>query len=132
MPKTTKPILSLDTACDPGAPGTVRAAMAGLAWLGDRIDDVTLIASELVTNAVLHSGCLPEHMLAVRAYVNDERMTISVHDPGLSPLSADPSTDGDGTNGGWGLRIVERLTARWGSQREDGYRVWAEVALAPS
>ena len=30
------------------------------------------------------------------------------------------------------VRIVDDLAVRWGSQREDGYRVWAEVPLAPA
>jgi hypothetical protein len=27
------------------------------------------------------------------------------------------------------LRIVEQLAQRWGSERPDGYRVWAELAV---
>jgi anti-sigma regulatory factor (Ser/Thr protein kinase) len=132
MQRHTQQILSLDVPCDSGAPGLVRAALGRMECLGAVVGDVVLVASELVTNAVLHSGCLRDHVLAVRATVCADRMTISVHDRGLSERSALPRVDTSGAGGGWGLRIVEQLAARWGSQGDDGYRVWAEVALPSS
>jgi hypothetical protein len=78
---------------------------------------------------VVHSGCREDHVLAVRAAVSRDRIMISVHDPGLSDRPAQPRIGSDGTSGGWGLRIVGELSARWGTQREDGYRVWAEVPM---
>ena len=127
---TTGPqeILSVDVACDAGAPGAVRSALAGLACLGDDHDDVMLVASELVTNAVVHSGCIHDDLLAVRASISGDQLTISVHDPGVSEQAAQPRGDA-GAGGGWGLRIVEKLATRWGSHRNDGYRVWAELPL---
>jgi hypothetical protein len=32
--------------------------------------------------------------------------------------------------GGFGLNVVERLSARWGVDRDAGTRVWAEIAFA--
>jgi len=134
METLPEPIFSLDLPCDPGAPGTVRAALAEMDRLGGVISDVLLVASELVTNVVVHSGCRHEHEheLAVRAYVNGDRMTISVHDPDPSEQAAHQRVaEADGA-GGWGLQIVDRLAARWGAHRDHGYQVWAELALAPS
>jgi anti-sigma regulatory factor (Ser/Thr protein kinase) len=132
METLPEPILSLNLPCDPDAPGIVRAALAEVDRLRGVVGDVLLVASELVTNAVVHSGCQREQELAVRAYVNGDRMTISVHDPGLSEQVARRRDAGVDGPGGWGLQIVDRLAARWGSQRDQGYEVWAELALAPS
>jgi anti-sigma regulatory factor (Ser/Thr protein kinase) len=132
METLPEPILSLDVPCDPDAPGTVRAALAEMDRIREVLIDVMLVASELVTNAVVHSGCQREHELAVRAYVEGDRMTISVWDPGLSAQVAHRRVGGADSAGGWGLQIVDRVAARWGSERDHGYQVWAELALAPS
>jgi anti-sigma regulatory factor (Ser/Thr protein kinase) len=98
------------------------------------LDDGLLVASELVTNAVRHSGCEPDHRLRVDVKLGQDRLLISVHDPGLSGRGARPRFDvGESDSpepGGWGLRIVEQIARRWGAERPDGYRVWAELALA--
>jgi anti-sigma regulatory factor (Ser/Thr protein kinase) len=120
-------VLSLKVPCDREAPGTVRDALAELDPTEWVIGDVMLVASELVTNAVLHSGCFDHHMLDVDVRLEDERITLSVRDPGLSGQSARPATAQRRT-GGWGLQIVEQLAARWGAERGEGYRVWAEIA----
>jgi anti-sigma regulatory factor (Ser/Thr protein kinase) len=87
-----------------------------------------LVASELVNNAVVHSDCTPRHDLEVCARWNAGRLTISVHDPGVSGGAAVP-TSSDVQISGWGLRIVEELCERWGDERRDGYQVWAEIKL---
>lgn len=128
MPQTPpNTILSLDLPCTPGAPATVRAALRGT---GSESDDVLLVASELVTNAVVHSGCEPGHLLNVRVSEQSERVLISVHDPGVSKRGAAARAAEQSGAGGWGLRLVSALAERWGAERPDGYRVWAEVAIA--
>jgi anti-sigma regulatory factor (Ser/Thr protein kinase) len=122
-------VLSLEVPCDRDAPGTVREALLDVDSLGWVVGDVMLVASELVTNAVLHSGCLDEHVLRVQVCLHDRNIRISVWDPGLSDKTAEVGTVERGV-GGWGLQIVEQLAAAWGSERGDGYRVWAELPLA--
>src|ERR1700759_405416 len=99
-------VLVLEVPCDRDAPGTVRQALLDLESLGWVMGDVMLVASELVTNAVLHSGCLDQHRLKVRARLDGGRVRISVWDPGLSDSSAQVG-GGDDVPGGWGLMIVE-------------------------
>jgi anti-sigma regulatory factor (Ser/Thr protein kinase) len=133
-------VMCLEVPCDRDAPGTVRQALLDLDSLGWVLGDVMLVASELVTNAVLHSGCLSQHALTVRGCLGDGQIRISVWDPGLSGGSAqlgdgggggdtDGDGDGDGRAGGWGLRIVDQLAAEWGSERGEGYLVWADMLL---
>jgi anti-sigma regulatory factor (Ser/Thr protein kinase) len=122
--------MTLELPCEQTAPAAVRHALADRAedqWV---IGDVMLVASELVTNAVRHSGCVPEDLVSVELRLGPEAIVCSVVDPGRSGKEAEPAS-ADRLNGGFGLRVVEQLAARWGSERDPSgrYRVWAELTL---
>lgn len=121
-------LLSMKLPCDAQAPGAVRHALGRSQDIGWVRGDATLVASELVTNAVLHSGCSEDQMIEVRVDVRAERLRISVRDPGASGHEA--TVRSGQPVGGWGLQIVDQLAERWGSERAEGYQVWAE--LGPS
>jgi anti-sigma regulatory factor (Ser/Thr protein kinase) len=121
--------MALTLPCAPSASAAVREELSRLDGLGWILGDVMLVASELVNNAVAHSGGRAHHALDVRASRHAGRLTISVRDPGLSGGTAGPGRQSDQQTGGWGLRIVEALCERWGEERQDGYRVWAEITL---
>jgi anti-sigma regulatory factor (Ser/Thr protein kinase) len=126
-------LLSLDLPCSLHAPVVVRDALSEIHNGDWSLDDGRLVASELVTNAVRHSGCDGGHHLKIEVCKREGRLLISVHDPGLSGQAARPQAVrprvGDGTDpGGWGLHIVEQLSETWGTERPDGYRVWAELS----
>jgi anti-sigma regulatory factor (Ser/Thr protein kinase) len=120
---------SLEVRCDAHAPRVVRDSLAAAHDGGWSLEDGLLVASELVTNAVRHSGCLGAHDLRVEIGRRSDSLLISVHDPGLSGDGAEPVRSEHSEPGGWGLQVVERLTLRWGSERHDGYRVWAELPV---
>ena len=123
-------ILHLALRCDRYAPGAVRRALEGVSEIAPVLDDVKLVATELVNNAVLHSGCSADDVLRVNAQLVPGSLTISVHDPGLADLGPRLHAFEDSPEpGGMGLRIVEELARRWGAERPDGRRVWAELAL---
>jgi anti-sigma regulatory factor (Ser/Thr protein kinase) len=130
MMSESSELLSVTVPCNHQAPAAVRHALGQIDRLSRFLDDGLLVASELVTNAVLHSGCAVGHEIEVSANLSDDRLLISVHDPGLSGREATHQASGHGRGGGWGLEIVDRLAVRWGAERPDGYRVWAE--LSPS
>jgi anti-sigma regulatory factor (Ser/Thr protein kinase) len=122
-------LFALDVPCDRTAPAVVREALADVhddAW---SLHDGLLVASELVTNAVLHSGCEAEHRLEVSASLSGDHLLISVHDPGFSGGRAALRGAEGLEAGSLGLRIVERLSRRWGAEQRDGYRVWAELPV---
>jgi anti-sigma regulatory factor (Ser/Thr protein kinase) len=125
-------VLSLELPCDSRAPGSVRQALEQLDCVGWMMGDVMLVASELVTNAVRHSGCRPEHSVHVSACLGSDSIRISVDDPGLSGVSADIRALSDFAAGGMGLIIVDELADSWGAARDDRYRVWAELAVPQS
>jgi anti-sigma regulatory factor (Ser/Thr protein kinase) len=112
--------------CDSQAPTVVREALRQLE-IGWILGDAMLVASELVTNAVIHSGCEPEEVIEVCLELNRDRLLISVRDPGSSGTGVRLREDDDAF-GGMGLRVVEQLARRWSSERADGHRVWAELA----
>jgi len=116
--------------CDELAPVTVRRALAGLTDLGWVLGDAMLVATELVTNAVRHSSCGEDDQLFVSVWRDRDLVRITVRDPGRSGASARLADEAD-PFGQLGLKIVEQLTAHWGSDRgADGYEVWAELLVA--
>lgn len=119
--------MRLELTCDERAPHAVRASLASLDGIAERVPDLVLISSELVSNAVVHSGCHNGDRLDVSLARCEQGYRLSVIDPGQSETSADPIKPRP-TGGGLGLRIVEALAARWGQSRGSGYQVWAEVA----
>jgi anti-sigma regulatory factor (Ser/Thr protein kinase) len=129
MRGSDKTLMALTLPCAPQASAAVREELSRLDGLGWILGDVMLVASELVNNAIVHSGGTPHHDLRVCASRRAERLIISVRDPGLSGSPAAPAPATDGHVGGWGLRIVETLCERWGEERGDGYRVWAEIKV---
>lgn len=130
--EASRELLSLEMECGSRAPGVVRVALGQLSELGPARDDVILVASELVTNAVVHSGGSPGDTVQVRAALGRGRVSISVHDPGSSEGSPQLAGEDDLAAGGWGLRVVNELAHRWGFARDQGYRVWAELRLPPA
>jgi serine/threonine-protein kinase RsbW len=120
--------LRLELRCDEHAPAAAREGVRKLSGGDCPVGDAMLVASELVTNAVLHSGCARHDHLTVRLKLGRERLLISVLDPGRSDFVARPRPRA-GQSGGFGLRMVDQLATRWGSDRAGGHRVWAELAV---
>jgi anti-sigma regulatory factor (Ser/Thr protein kinase) len=84
--------------------------------------DLCLIASELVTNAILH-GAEPIELTVDR---RDGEVTIEVSDgdPVIDNVRLRAVNNAD--YGGRGLRVVESLADRWGTRPlQSGKAVWA-------
>lgn len=125
-------LVSLTLPCDEQAPGAVREALSELSAGDPLFGDVMLVASELVSNAVRHSGCQPEDRLAVLVLRDQGQLLISVRDPGTSRGTARATGSTDEGFGGLGLLVVQQLASEWGEERSEGYRVWARVASPPA
>jgi anti-sigma regulatory factor (Ser/Thr protein kinase) len=125
-------LLSLRVPCDESAPAAARGALSELRLLGWVIGDLIMIASELVTNAILYSGCDEHDEIELSLDQADRQLLLSVLDPGRSGKTARLALDEDRASGGLGLVVVDHLASRWGADRSDRYRVWAEIPLAPT
>lgn len=124
--------MRLEVPCDANAASTVRRALSEVPDVRGVLEDAMVVASELVNNAVLHSGCTPNHRLEVGVQKLGERFLISVLDAGLSGDRAEVRPPDLEAPGGLGLWIVEQLARRWGTERDRGYCVWAELAADPA
>lgn len=124
----TAATLALRLDCNDHAPGVAREAVRSIDGIGWILGDAMLVTSELVTNAVVHSGWEAGDCVQVTVSVHDDCLAISVIDPGRLGGSA-VSPPAPSAFGGMGLRVVEELSRAWGAgSQKDGYRVWAEVA----
>lgn len=95
----------------------------------DRIDDVVLVANELVTNAVLHAEARADDELAIAWEVAPDYVLVQVADtsPDLPRRRSTSETLGRGR----GLSIVAALALDWGVRRTNsGKQVWARVPIA--
>lgn len=84
-----------------------------------------LMASELVTNAVQHAGLFEGDLIGLDIHVDPRRVYVSVVDggPGIGPEQGHTGND----PGGWGLVLVDRISDRWGVQRNHPHSVWFEI-----
>jgi anti-sigma regulatory factor (Ser/Thr protein kinase) len=105
-------ISSVELASGRAAP---RAAREWLGWLSDHLspeglDAARLMVSELVSNAVLHSGLLPGEPIHLSARADHKRVRVSVCDcgNGFSPTWP-PGPPDPAVRGGRGLWIVHEL-----------------------
>ena len=94
---------------------------------GERIADLRLVLSEVITNAVRHGG---EGDMLVAVTPKPGYLCVQVTDTGDGfaprPRAFEPDDDG-----GFGLFLIERLTRRWGLTRENSNtRVWFEFDFA--
>jgi len=91
--------------------------------IGDAVIlDCELLASELVTNAVLHARSSSKLRIEQRG----ERIWVAVHD--ASPSAPRLRDYGPEAVTGRGLLLVERIAARWGTEKDaNGKFVWFEL-----
>jgi anti-sigma regulatory factor (Ser/Thr protein kinase) len=93
----------------------------------EKLEDVRLVVSELVTNSVLHAGLSPDDRICLSAVVSAGSVRGRVCDSGLGfqkPSKLSPRHD---LRGGWGLPIVERISDRWGVEKGRHVCVWFEI-----
>lgn len=110
-----------------GAPGQARRALRrldGRLSAGER-STLTLLVSELVTNAVLHADGAGG-VVRLRVEVSDDAVHVAVADAG-SGFVKRPPVPREGGRGGYGLFLVEQMASRWGVERGGGAEVWFEL-----
>ncbi len=113
---------------DRRAPREARHAIARFleaARLPQLADDAELLTTELVTNAVRHAA----GPIDVRAYVRDGFLRLEVADADVattpSPRSAHPDDEG-----GRGMELVDKLSARWGWRTTGNSKVvWLDLPV---
>jgi anti-sigma regulatory factor (Ser/Thr protein kinase) len=124
---------------DPGKPsmriflGSSHEVRNVRAFVGEAVDgcpvadDVILLASEVVTNAIVHTASGKDGTFTVVVHPLDGLVRVEVHDGG-SETPPGIRSAGDQAVSGRGLAFVESLATRWGHLgNRDGRVVWFEV-----
>jgi anti-sigma regulatory factor (Ser/Thr protein kinase) len=87
------------------------------------VDAAVLVSSELVSNAWRHG----EGEIELLVSTHDDRVRIEVTDKGRGQVPRVREKYDE--SGGWGLRIVDQLSLRWGVS-EGTTHVWAELSIS--
>jgi anti-sigma regulatory factor (Ser/Thr protein kinase) len=112
---------------DLSAPALARLTVRNL--LGELPDpmlaQLSLVASELVTNALRHCSATDPAATMTLVLATD-RVTLTVADAGdgFDPQHRPPSDD---PSGGWGLHVLDAIADRWWVERDARTKVICEI-----
>ena len=105
--------------------GQARLVMRSWQLLDDVVETATLLASELVTNALVHG----KGRVELRLRLTRDRLVLESVDSDAHMPRRRRATEED--EGGRGLHLVASLADRWGFRStEEGKVVWAELDLS--
>jgi anti-sigma regulatory factor (Ser/Thr protein kinase) len=113
------------------APAMARSAATSLAPAvpPERLSDIVLLVSELVTNSVRHAGLTSADCVEMRVDIDEEVVRVEVQDPGpgfVTLLQSPHPSRGSG----WGLHLVDLVADRWGVDTNERETVaWFEIDL---
>jgi anti-sigma regulatory factor (Ser/Thr protein kinase) len=116
-----------------GGPEAAADARERLAALGDPLSPLTdamvsLLLTELVTNAVRHGGAREGQPITVALEHWPGLTRVSVSDPGPGFQWRPPDPRRPPEEGGYGLVLVDRTAQRWGIEpNDDSTTVWFEL-----
>lgn len=117
--------------CLSSGPDAVAAARHGLDSLeselgAQRLNDMRLLVSELVTNSVRHARAGEGDELELEVSVREQLIRVCVSDRGPG-FEVSPRAPDDDPGSGWGLFLVEQLSDRWGVELNGRTQVWFEL-----
>ena len=118
-----------ELAAHPGSPAQarrlVRARLTGWSVCEDTCDSASLVISELVTNAIVHTA---GGVVVCELHDDEDTLRIAVRDEGCAPGEPRPSPQLPEEEHGRGLLLVDALCRAWGAQEHGtGLLVWAEL-----
>ena len=125
--------LDLELPAEPASVPEARRALArpldAAALPDDVVADISLLAGELVTNAIQH-GSRPGDTIRLRAERRGACLRIAVDDAARGASVPQVLSQDTQRTGGRGLGIIDRIADRWGEQIVGGRNeVWFEIEL---
>lgn len=137
MPQTDTEELRETFALTARRTSAAEARHRSLGWLTEHsvqrqaADIAVLIVSELVTNAVVHSG---SRQITCTLTIGDDLLRIEVTDQGTSPTAPVVRQAAADEMTGRGLLLVSLLSETWGTSPAvpQGWTVWATVSSRPA
>jgi anti-sigma regulatory factor (Ser/Thr protein kinase) len=124
-------VLELELEQTREAPSRARAAIAGFSENRDMdaatLATLTLLVSEVVTNAVIHPDVEPPGGIRLSARIAAGLIRVEVTDEGtgFKPEPRDPAK----SDRGYGLYLLEQQASAWGVDHGSGNTVWFEMSL---
>jgi anti-sigma regulatory factor (Ser/Thr protein kinase) len=94
------------------------------------LGEVKLLVTELVTNSVRHAGLDTSGDLQLGVSLDGGRLRVEVADDGRGFRERERPEPREDRLGGWGLYLVDRISDRWGVERDGRTRVWLEMDRA--
>ncbi|WP_194293425.1 ATP-binding protein [Actinomadura macrotermitis] len=134
-PRFSGPLLGeVDLAATPAAVRVARSYIRALVaerHPGAALDDLTLVTSEVVTNAIVHARPCPGGTILLTVAHSGGRLHVEVTDGGPGDTGPPPLPADLPDLGGRGLHLVEALTTAHGTRRNpDGTATsWFELHL---
>ncbi len=123
------PTVELELQRTVNAPGIARAAVSRqcerLELDASLTQSLILLVSEVVSNAVRHSGGPADAPIQLVAKFGAERIRVTVTDggEGFVPRPRDPGS----TRDGYGLYLLEKVATCWGVDSRGDTKVWFEL-----
>ena len=125
------PRLRLELPAKPEHLRSVRRVLEDLDLPDGVLEDAQLLTTELITNSLRHSELEPEDVIEVLVERSARGARVIVRDGGSRRLpehiaagSIRPSPSG---RSGWGLYLVDKLAARWGTNVGGRRGFWFEL-----
>lgn len=110
---------------DHAAPGDARLAISEQRDLPSHIrDDLLIVVSELVANAIRHPPPVPGGVVTLTVRRETDAIHVEVRDPGGAFTAHEPTREG-----GYGLIAVDRISAEWGVNVADTTLVWCTIRI---
>lgn len=91
----------------------------------ETVEIVSLLVTELVTNALRHADH-PPRTIDVHLESSRDRVRVDVTNQGQG-FTWDPDSVDLKSPGGMGLMLVDKLAARWGVEGDGCTHVWLEI-----
>lgn len=114
---------------DARAPSKAREFLALLRFNGidaKQLQQASLLVSELVTNCVVHAGLSGRDTIDLTLELDQSRLRIEVKDAGHG-YDLSSALESKRAGFGYGLRLVQALSDRWGIADGKGLCVWFEL-----
>src|SRR3954452_17407106 len=125
-------VLSTQSSGGPAAAERARRLLTeelGDAADGEKLYDLLLLTTELVTNGVRHAGVAEGETLDLTVAAGAGTVRVSVVDPGCDTSPSVQDVDLS-VPGGMGLYLVEQISTSWGFERLDGDATCVSSELA--